>query len=166
MTDPQPVAAIANASIAELLALNRQTLHELYRRGVIRTLNAPAGDWAELLVAHAYNGTLAANSEKSFDVATPNGRRLQVKARVLDPAKVGSQTLSAIRTWDFDACIIVLLSTTDLTVLAATDVPADALRGVASFRQHTNSWAVRPTPAVMASGVDITDRLRKVASNL
>jgi hypothetical protein len=96
---------------AEILALNRQTLHELYRRGVIRTLNAPTGDWAELLVATAYGGELAPNSEKSFDVASPDGRRLQVKGRILDPDRVGSQILSAIRSWDFDACVVVLLST-------------------------------------------------------
>jgi len=153
-------------STAELLALNRQTLHELHRRGVIRTLNAPAGDWAELLVATAYDGTLAPNSEKSFDVEISDGRRLQVKARVLDRDKAGSPILSAIRTWDFDACVIVLLSTDDLSVLAASEIPTEALQQVASYRKHTNAWVVRPTPAVMASGVDVTELLQGAAADL
>ncbi len=150
----------------ELLALNRQTLHELHRRGVIRTLNAPAGDWAELLVATAYKGTLAPNSEKSYDVATPDGRRLQVKARVLEPDNVGSHILSAIRTWDFDACVVVLLPSHDLSVLAASEIPTDPLREVASYRKHTNGWAVRPSPAVMSLGDDVTDLLRAAGQSL
>lgn len=158
---------LTSASVAQLLALNRGTLHELARREVIRTLNAPAGDWAELLVARAYGGTLAPNSEKSFDVTTPDGRRLQVKARVLESAsKVGSKILSAIRSWDFDACVIVLFSTTNLGVLAAAEVDSDVLRASATFRKHTNSWAVRPGPSVMASGKDVSDLLRATAEKI
>lgn len=157
---------IEELTTAELLALNRQTLHELHRRGVIRTLNAPTGDWAELLVATAYEGTLAPNSEKSFDVLTPEGRRLQVKARILDPDRVGSQILSVIRTWEFDACVVVLLSSADLPVLAASEIPAESLREVAAYRAHTNGWAVRPTPAVMALGEDVADLLRAAAESL
>ena len=66
---------IERMTTMELLALNRQTLHELHRREVIRTLNAPTGDWAELLVATAYDGTLAPNSEKSFDSAHSTRKR-------------------------------------------------------------------------------------------
>lgn len=157
---------IEQMTTAEVLALNRQTLHELYRRGVIRTLNPPTGDWAELLVATAYRGQLAPNSEKSFDVATPEGRRLQVKGRILNPDRVGSHILSAVRSWDFDACVVVLLSTEDLSVLAASEIPAEALREVARYREHTNAWVVRPTPAVMALGEDVADRLRAAAESL
>ena len=157
---------IEELTTAELLALNRQTLHELHRRGVIRTLNAPTGDWAELLVATAYDGTLAPNSEKSYDVLTPEGRRLQVKARILDPGRVGSHILSVIRTWEFDACVVVLLSSEDLSVLAASEIPTEPLREVATYRKHTNGWAVRPTPAVMALGEDVAEMLKAAAESL
>lgn len=157
---------IEEMTTAELLTLNRRTLWELYRRGVIRTLNAPTGDWAELLVATAYGGTLAPNSEKSFDVALPDGRRLQVKARILDPDNVGSHILSAFRTWDFDACVVVLLSTEDLSVLAASEIASEVLRRFASYRRHTNAWAVRPTPALMALGLDVAALLRAAAQSL
>jgi hypothetical protein len=48
--------------------------------------NAPAGDYAEYLVATALGGHLAPNSEKSWDVLGSGGEKLQVKARVVtDP---------------------------------------------------------------------------------
>lgn len=160
------IPLIGDMTTPELLALNRQTLHELHRRGVIRTLNAPAGDWADRLVATAYGGALAPNSEKSFEVALPDGRRLQVKARILDPDHVGSHVLSAIRSWEFDACVVVLLSTDDLSVLAASEIQVEALRAVASYRKHTNAWVVRPAPAVMALGEDVASILRDAAESL
>ena len=70
-------------SPAELLGLSRRILAELRERGVVRTGNAPAGDYAELLVQQATKGTLADNSKASWDIETPDGLHLQVKARVV-----------------------------------------------------------------------------------
>ena len=64
-------------SVGELLASSRAILAELRRRGVIRTGNAPAGDYAELLVQRATGGQLAPNSQKSWDVLSPDGERLR-----------------------------------------------------------------------------------------
>src|SRR6266511_1444897 len=79
------------------------------RRGVIRTGNAPAGDYAELLVQRATGGELAPNSQKSWDVLKSDGERLQIKARVVtDPRKRGERQLSVFRSWQFDAAVVVL----------------------------------------------------------
>jgi hypothetical protein len=64
-------------SVGELLALSRRVLAELRRRGAIRSGNAPAGDYAEVLVERATNGELAPNSQRSWDVLTPEDERLQ-----------------------------------------------------------------------------------------
>jgi hypothetical protein len=48
--------------------LYRAILRELRSRGVIRTDNAPVGDYAEYLVATTLGGQLAPNSEKAWDV--------------------------------------------------------------------------------------------------
>ena len=72
---------VPDATTGELLTLSRRILAELRHRDVIRTGNAPAGDYAELLVRVATDGELAPNSQKSWDVRTPQGERLQVKAR-------------------------------------------------------------------------------------
>src|SRR5437773_1504497 len=91
-------------TVGELLSCSRAILAELRRRGVIRSGNAPAGDYAELLVQRATDGDLAPNSQRSWDVETPQGERLQVKARVVtNPRITGERQLSVFRSWDFDA---------------------------------------------------------------
>jgi hypothetical protein len=103
------VGALVDLSVGELLALSCGILAELRRRGVIRSGNAPAGDYAELLVQRATEGTLAPSSQKSWDLETSTGERLQVKARVVtDPSIRGERQLSFFRSWDFDAAVIVL----------------------------------------------------------
>lgn len=81
---------------AGLLELYRDTLRELRDRGVIRTANAPAGDYAEYIVCRAFPGSeLAPNSEKSWDVMAADGTRLQVKCRVIfDLSNRGQRQLS------------------------------------------------------------------------
>lgn len=64
---------LAGMTVPELLKLHGQTLAELRRRSVVPTANAPAGDYAEWLVAQATNGTLADPSQKDWDVTTPDG---------------------------------------------------------------------------------------------
>ena len=55
---------LSSHTAAELFALYRSILRELRARGVVRTENAPAGDYAEHLVARALGGTLASNSDE------------------------------------------------------------------------------------------------------
>jgi hypothetical protein len=50
---------LARLSTGKLLALSRLILAELRHREVIRSGNAPAGDYAELLVRVATGGELA-----------------------------------------------------------------------------------------------------------
>ena len=59
---------VGDLPVSELMRLHRQTLYELRHRDIVRTLNQPQGGWAEYLVAKAYDGELAANSEKGYDV--------------------------------------------------------------------------------------------------
>jgi hypothetical protein len=112
MTLPQKTNlrdSLADLTTGELLALSRGILAELRRRGVIRSGNAPAGDYAELLVQRATDGELAPNAQKSWDVETPTGEHLQVKARVVpNPKAPGERQLSVFRSWEFDAAVIVL----------------------------------------------------------
>ena len=56
-----------------LLRQYAETLTILFEQGVVRSRNAPAGDLAETLVAHAYGGRLAPPSQKSWDVKLPEG---------------------------------------------------------------------------------------------
>jgi hypothetical protein len=96
----QPGVDLDRCSVPELLQLSREILRELRTRGIVRSSNAPAGDYAELLVQRATRGDLAPKSQKSWDVMTPNDRRLQVKARVLTPEN----------SWEFDELAVVLFA--------------------------------------------------------
>ncbi|MEA5360247.1 hypothetical protein VA596_11935 [Amycolatopsis sp., V23-08] len=56
------------ASVPKLLGRYAAILAELRDRGVVRTRNAPPGDYAEYLAAKDYDGTLELNSVKSYDL--------------------------------------------------------------------------------------------------
>jgi hypothetical protein len=152
-------------SESDLFALYRGILSELKSRGVIRTENAPSGDYAEYLVAAAFGGRLAPNSEKSWDVLGNDGQKLQVKARVVsDPATPGQLQLSPFRSFTFDAPVIVLLSATDYTVQRASKVPRYVVESSAVYRPHVNGRILFARPEIMghADATDLTAILRAV----
>lgn len=162
-----PIPEITGLSAAQLLRLYAQILARLRVTGIVRSANAPAGDLAERLVLDAYHGVLAPPSEKSWDVLTPNGRKLQVKCRVLSSAKPNGQSFSAFRSWDFDACVFVLLDAATYEVTLALELERDVAQSMA----HEASWVaghrlsiaeVRASAAVE----DVTERLQAAFSAL
>jgi hypothetical protein len=92
----EDVPDLSTFSEAALFSLYRAILTELKSRGVVRTENAPAGDYAEYLVATALGGQMATNSEKSWDVLGKDGEKLQVKA-VLSPTQSSRANCSCHR---------------------------------------------------------------------
>jgi len=103
------------ASNADLFRTYASVLRELRRRGVVRTNNAPVGDYAEWLCHRHFGGRLATNSEKSFDLQTDDGVLIQVKARVVSAKIVpGQRQTSPFRSWDFDAAAFVMLERSGL----------------------------------------------------
>lgn len=146
-----------------LFSLYRAILTELKRRGVIRTENAPVGDYAEYLVATALGGQLAPNSEKSWDVLGNDGEKLQVKARVVsEPAEPGQLQLSPFRSFEFDSAVIVLLSSADYAVARASKVPRNVVESSAFYRQHVNGKVLFARPEIMGhpDATDLTATLR------
>lgn len=120
----------------ELLALYARILDELLRRNLIRTRNAPAGDYAEALVARALDGTLEPNSTKSWDVTTPTGQRVQVKARVVGPSTPPSAKYSVFRSWGFDTAVFVTFDQGTYEVKSAVSVPAASIESKSRFSAH------------------------------
>lgn len=152
----------------EILRLYAALLEELIERGVVRTRNAPAGDLAETLVAVAYDGTLAPNSEKSWDVAAADGRRLQVKVRLVGPHTGRSQIFSVFRSWDFDACVFVLLDAASYDIVSAVEVPVDGARAKARESSWVSGYRVRVGEDFtgLLGVVDVTSRLRDALDSL
>jgi hypothetical protein len=165
LTAPLPEQAPDLSAVSEsgLFSLYRAILRELKYRGVIRTGNAPVGDYAEYLVATALGGQLAPNSEKAWDVLGHDGEKLQVKARVVsEPAEPGQLQLSPFRSFGFDSAVIVLLSATDYTVSRASKVPCQVVESSAVYRQHVNGKVLFARPDIMnhPDATDLTATLR------
>ncbi len=150
-------------SVAELGRLYRRILAEMRDRGVIRTWNAPIGDYAEWLVAEATGGELAPNSQKSWDIRLPDGERLQVKSRfVTSPEDRGQRRLSSFRSWDFEAAVIVLFDD-DFQVWRAVKLDLSTLKENAKYVEHVSGNTVMATNDLLAQGRDMTDELRQTA---
>ena len=93
--------------------------------------------------------------------AHPDGERLQVKARVVTGTGLGERQLSAFRSWDFEAAVIVLFDD-DFAVRHAAHLPVGVLREAAVFMTHVNGWRVIATDELLDRGEDWTERLREV----
>lgn len=74
-------------SVPELLGDWAAIMRELAAQGVIRTNNNPVGDIAEAVVADHYGGERGSFSQAGWDVETPDGELIQVKALRLVPGK-------------------------------------------------------------------------------
>jgi hypothetical protein len=154
------VCDLEQLTIPELLALSRAVLRELRRRNVIRTGNAPTGDYAELLVRQATGGQLAPSSARSWDVETST-EKLQVKARVVtDPQAVSERQLSSFRSWDFHAGMIVLFDD-NFTVWRAARIPAAVHEVAARPDPRVNGYRVFATEKLLDAGDDWTELLAK-----
>ncbi|KQU67578.1 hypothetical protein ASC58_13650 [Phycicoccus sp. Root101] len=150
----------------ELLALYSQILTELIRRRIIWSRNAPAGDYAELLVAEAFDGGIARASEKSWDVRV-HDRLLQVKCRVTDASAKKSQTYSPFRSFEFDACVFVLLDSVTYEVVSAIEVD----RQVVEESSSLSAWVAGRRVTVkqvlsLQEKIDVTERLRKAQADI
>ncbi len=149
----------------DLLALYAQILDELMRRNLIRTRNAPAGDYAEALVARALGGTLEPNSTKSWDVTTRTGQRVQVKARVVGPSTHSSAKYSAFRSWAFDTAVFVTFDQGTYEVKSAISVPVDSIEGKARYSSHIAGSMISIGTNLLAlpGAEDITTLVRAVS---
>ena len=143
--------------------LFRQVLNELRERKVIRSANAPTGDYAEWLVQRALGGKLQPSSNKSADLIVRK-KKIQIKARVLsDPEKPGERQLSSFRSWDFDDAVLVLFNCR-YDVRRATRITVAELEAAAREDKWVAGQRVIARDALLDSGRDITEKLREAAA--
>ena len=145
-----------NWTVGRLLGTYTSILEELRIRGLVRTNNAPIGDLAEYACKIVYRGELAANSEKSYDLIAADGRRIQVKVRNLRFDTSPSAVFSVIRSFDFDACIFVLVDAEKGYVQGAYEWSAHDVQEHGAHRAHVNGVVVRVSQA-KRHGIDLTD---------
>lgn len=135
---------------------------------MIRTTNAPTGDYAEFLVARLLGVKLAPNSEKSWDVRTQDRKTMQVKSRVVaNPRAAGERQLSPFRSFEFDEVAIVLFDD-DYRVWRAVRLPAKVAEERSTYRSHVNGNILFAKDQLLDDPLanDITSELQAVAGEL
>ena len=118
-------------------------------------------------MATALDGELAASSEKSYDVITNSGEKVQVKSRLVSsPVKPGQLQLRVFRSFDFDYAVIVLLSDIDYAVMRALKVPCHVVEASSTYRAHVNAKVLFATPDIMnhPDATDLTALLQATRS--
>jgi len=147
-------------TVGEILHVYTSLLIELRSRGMVRTNNAPIGDLAEYACAAYYEGVLAPNSEKSYDLVAADGRKVQVKVRNVREDTRPSATFSSIRSTDFDICVFIIVNPTTSSIESAYEWTATEITDHGRFTSHTNSTLVRIGKVRAGiAGVNITDGL-------
>lgn len=118
-------------------------LDELRKRGVVRTNNAPIGDYAEHLVSKTLGLDLEKNSREGYDAVDNVGTKYQIKCRKITKSHP-TMLLGAIRNLeahDFDFLIAVLFQA-DFSIKVVVKIPYEIVQRYGVHRQHTNSHAL------------------------
>ncbi|MEV6624375.1 hypothetical protein AB0M83_17645 [Amycolatopsis sp. NPDC051106] len=115
------------------------------------------------MAARVYEGELAPNSVKSYDLESRDGRRVQVKARIVGPNTGAGAIFSAFRSFDFDVAVLIAFDHTTYDVLWAREVPAADIETAGSFSAHVNGHRIRIT-AGKYLGTDVTPRFKAMLS--
>ena len=159
---------LAEATVGQLLVRYADILAELRHRGLVRTNNAPIGDLAEYCAAIVYDGLLAPNSEKAYDLVADDGRKVQVKVRVIRSDTSPSAVFSPIRSFGFDVCIFLLIDGDDGGVLSAREWTTQEVQEAGKHRAHTNGVVVRvgQVRSASARGLDRSDEFRRAWQEL
>lgn len=145
----------------QLMALYSAILDELSDRRVVWSRNSPVGNYAELLVAKAFGGTVDRRSQKSWDVRVANGDRLQVKSIVLPPEKSVGQ-FSVFRSTDFTACVFVVVDSDTYRVRRAVQLDPDAVLQLSTSADWVSGLRVTVAKVLASSlGQDVTLPLRE-----
>jgi hypothetical protein len=157
--------ALDELETLNLLGLYADILTELYERGVVRSVNNPAADYAEFLVAKALSLTPSPKSTKGFDAIDESGRKYEIKSR-RQTRRSRPTRFSAIRGLEedhFDYLVAVLFEESFL-VYRAIVLPQDYVALKAYRQEHVNAWILPISDELWNApvGRDITAELRRL----
>ena len=159
--EAHPDRPLIRATTTELLAQYAAILTELRARGVVRTSNAPLGDYAEYIALEVYGGALAPNSAKSYDIAAADGRLVQVKARAWSPAMRAGESFSVFRSFDFDVAVLTLFDARTYEIRWAKEMTPEQIKAVARWSQHVRGYLLS-IAAAERDGIDVTPAFERV----
>ena len=132
---------LRSLSTGDLLRTYSSLIGELRKRGIVRSSNAPAGDYSEFLFCKAFGWERQTNSAAGFDATGPDGARYQIKGRRLTSFN-SSRELSVIRKLKerpFDFLGAVLFNE-DFSVARAAVIPIALVGSESKRSDHVNGW--------------------------
>jgi hypothetical protein len=133
--------SLAHLTVPELFSLYAELMEEFQKRGIVRSLNNPIADYAELLAAQTLGAEIQPASNSHFDLLKQDGTRYQVKARRPTAANPSRQ-LGFIRDLTerhFDYLVGILFNE-DYTVQKAALIPWDIVSAYSRYRQREKVW--------------------------
>jgi len=150
----------------DLLITFGRLLDELKKRGIVRSMNNPVGDYSEWLVSRVFRFKLQPNSNRGFDAIDSKGIKYQIKGRRLNSSNKSRQ-LGVIRNLGdkkFNFLIAVLFDK-DFSVLEAYKIPHRLISRYSKFSKHQNGHIMILRGDVLtAEGVErIGKRLNRYA---
>jgi hypothetical protein len=142
-------------------------LRELRKREVIRTTNAPTGDYAEFLVARLLGVKLARIPKR---VGTCELRSQNAAGEIQGgshPRAAGERQLSPFRSFEFDEVAIALFDD-DYRVWRAVRLPAKVAEERSTYRSHVNGHILFAKDQLLDDPLanDITSELQADAGEL
>lgn len=147
---------VESLSDADLIDLYGQVMSALYKRKIVRSGNNPIADMGERVIADYYGVDPQPPNNKSFDVRTRDGVRIEVKA--LRRTKTSRTGLSPLRTLDFDYVAIVVFAA-DMHLEEAVFVPVDVVRQYMGWSKTWGSNRLSVTKKLLND-----ERIRRVAA--
>ncbi len=154
----RPLAEIPTSVLLEQYG---SILAELRARDVVRTANAPVGDYAEYLAQQVYGGTLAQSSAKSYDLITDDLQTIQVKARAVGSTSSRATTFSAFRSFDFDIACFLLFDARTYRLIWAKELTASEARSASRRSEHVNANHLTRS-IVERRGADVTAKFASI----
>jgi len=156
----------SSASTPELLRTYAEVHEALRRRGLMRSTNAPTGDYAAYLFCKAFGWEQSIDGTLGFDAKDSRGTLYLIRGKRITRHS-SSRELPAIQDLANRpfATLAAVLFREEFTVLRAALVPVDVVTANASYSEHARSWRFLLTDGIWAApGVsDVTVDLQKVA---
>lgn len=156
-------------SAGELLALYTFILEELRSREIIRSSNAPTGDYAEYLFCNAFGWIQQGNSNAGYDAISNDDIRYQIKSRRLTKYNPSRQ-LSFIRKLElkqFDFLAAVLFNE-DFSIWKAAIIPHKLIQPRSRFAKTPNGWLFNLEDNIwnLKGVIDVTKNLKKFEKSI
>ena len=140
MFDPDSVNRLTDP---ELFRAFGAVMEEFRRRNLTRSSNNPVADYAELLVARHFGVEPVAGVQLGYDVLTPDGLKIQVKARRRSPRSHPSHYgwMHNLDDREFDALAAVLFDA-DFSVIKADLLSWEAVKRLAHYNARVGAHRI------------------------